>query len=312
MDVEYAKKIAGPNGVKVFTVEQITDACLTLSKSKIFLPIDKIIRDKKCRPTSIEDQYRLLCNIYSIKFLPFSSRLFASVAAGHKAMESMNKHNVLEAQKRLGDSFCFIEELDFNSNIRKDKTHAASSFFSVLLHVNLWNEDFFGFQENCRRSMDYFSSIDDRSLIGGLYQTCTNISRCYGFGLIGAFAGLSEESNQSLKLSSSVALNKYDEAVNIAKYYRVLTRDIMAKGLLKADTNDIKFQEFKRDLNIFNLMCKIEVSLKNKNFTEFMVNNESLYLSCLRPHVKKKVDHLFSVYNKNLKTIIHENFSILE
>lgn len=280
-------------GVVDFSVNDITDACLKLAKDGHHKHIERIIYDKNCRPLNLSDQYSLLLNIYRIEDLPLNIRLNACIAASHKAMECMQACKVYEITKLLDDSFRWSSDIGFSEKIREDRTHIVFSFFSVRLHLCLWNSDFSMLTLLSKKLLSYYQGLNFSELTGGFYQTCTNVARCLALSLISVFI----VPGRLLKDLSFLDINKKLPAVT--KHIKFI-RDAMSTGLSKADSNQVKFNEFERYLKIYNVACKVKVAIVKKNKDALISHIEELYLISLRPHGKEKYEHLHSVLRRIL------------
>jgi hypothetical protein len=258
---------------------------LAVNSNKAMIKVRKIVLDKKYRPKRLSDQYRLLLFISRVQGLDKGLRLNSAIAAGHKAMEAMDRTAVDESIEVLKNWSAFLEEMECSAYIREDRVHASFSRYSVMLHMYLYSNRLEEFIFTSNHAASEFKVLDTSTLTPGFYQTCTNVSRCLGFFIISCLlpgGGITQDIFHDIKCA------------------RQSIRTCMSIGLAMADTNQTKFKEFTRDLSIYDAASETELLLRASQ-PESLEPIFRLYGCCIRKNEKKKVEHLYNVYKNSIE-----------
>lgn len=240
----------------------------TLAAEGDFRSVSKVIRDKDYRPGPLSDQYVVLRRISELPELPLSGRLTASVAAGHKAMESLDDELVEDSVLRLSRQLDLADSLPSGVSIREDRIHARFSIYACLYHLHLYRGAWTDLIHLTEAAFLDFPRNED--LGGAFYQTCTNVARCMSARMLAEIVSGAETSLETLKSSH--------DAMGLAFHF----------GLIHSDDHKVKFKEYLRDTRMYHQAGALLSAARKGSRSTGDVALGLLAVS-LRPHGKDKV-----------------------
>lgn len=270
----YIKKLHAEldEGIHKLSVQELLRICNKLSE---FSPkkVQKVVYDKNFRPKGLTDQYELLKGLAEMDSLPLNVRFFALIAAGHKSMESLSEDFVLESIKgleKLANNKSLIAKLGYQDLIREDFVHVTFSIYSVLFHQYIFMGQLSKLKPLIEEAKISFHSLNYDLLGKGYYQTCTNILRVLSLGVLLSLLDKKEKDN-------------IDMQINDIKLVLML-------GLQRADSNEIKFEEYSQAIVAYKHIKKLVVRLTNSSVdNKFILRSVSDALPFItRNHVEDK------------------------